>query len=195
MCHVLGFGVDHTDCVETQCIASLRDTNTKTSSRQTLRCIYTSQIGVREATGKNDGPEVEKYLKFIDLEKGYSYCAAFICWSMAQAGLVNPKNGWAPALFPAKQVIWARTGGGATPQTGDVFGLYFQELKRIAHCGFVDQWDKVWCVTVEANTNDIGSVIFVNDPANPIRAGPTKEGVYRKKRLVKTIYKVADWIQ
>ncbi|SEN47871.1 hypothetical protein SAMN05216436_1178 [bacterium A37T11] len=55
---------------------------------------------------------------------------------------------------------------------GDVFGLYYSELKRIAHCGFVDQWDGIWCITVEANTNSVGAVISENDIGNPIRAGP-----------------------
>ncbi len=71
---------------------------------------------------------------------------------------------------------------GTIPLSGDVFGIYFSELKRIGHCGFIETWDGTWCTTVEANT------------ANPIRAGPSTKGVYRKKRLVKAIYKVADWV-
>ncbi|SEL99132.1 hypothetical protein SAMN05216436_10188 [bacterium A37T11] len=192
--------------VETQDLASLQDTHTKTSPRQTLRQIYTTQIGVREKTGKNDGPEVEKYLRYIGLPKGYSYCAAYVCWCLNEAGIDNPKNGWAPALFPSSRVIWergkypvktmgrdARSCVSTEPRIGDVFGIYLSELKRIAHCGFVDSWDGTWMVSVEANTNDVGSVISANDPSHPIRAGPG-EGVYRKKRLVKTIYKVADWV-
>ncbi|SEN74763.1 CHAP domain-containing protein [bacterium A37T11] len=178
------------------------------SQRQTLRHIYTAEIGVREATVKNDGPEVEKYLKYIGLTKGYSYCAAYVCWCLHEAGIGNPKNGWAPALFPAKRVVWEKKQQkpiGAmqglttynlqrtTPLAGDVFGLYFSELKRIGHCGFVDSWDGIWCITVEANTNNTGAIAPADDPSHPIRAGPG-EGVYRKKRLIKTIYKVADWI-
>lgn len=65
--------------------------------------------------------------------------------------------------------------------TGDVFGLYFPEKARIAHVGFIDQWDGTWLTTVEGNTNDSGS-----------REG---DGVYRKKRLVRTVYKVARYIR
>ncbi|SEN21334.1 CHAP domain-containing protein [bacterium A37T11] len=208
-----GFVVNHGGVVETQDLASVPGTNTEPSNknndaRRRLQQIYTSQIGIREKTGKNDGPDVEKYLRFIGLSKGFSYCAAYVCWCLHEAGIDNPKNGWAPALFPTKRVVWERKQQkpiGAmqglttynlqrtTPLAGDVFGIYFSELKRMGHCGFVDSWDGTWMISVEANTNSIGSVASPDEPGNPIRAGPG-EGVYRKKRLIKTIYKVADWI-
>ncbi|SEM77321.1 hypothetical protein SAMN05216436_107140 [bacterium A37T11] len=156
----------------------------ETSTRQTLRHIYTAEIGVREFTGHNDGARVQEYLQYVNLRGNFSYCGAFVCWNLGKAGINNPKNGWAPALFPANRVIWTRntaTDRGVI-KIGDVFGIYFSELKRIGHCGFVDQWDGTWCITVEGNTS------------NPIRAGPSAQGVYKKKRLIKTIYQVADWI-
>lgn len=67
------------------------------------------------------------------------------------------------------------------PQAGDVFGLFFPEKKRIAHTGFIDQWDGTWLITVEGNTNLSGS-----------REG---DGVYRKRRLVRSIYKVARYVE
>ena len=68
-----------------------------------------------------------------------------------------------------------------TPTTGDVFGLYFPEKRRIAHVGFIDQWDGTWMISVEGNTNVSGS-----------REG---DGVYRKRRLVRTVYKVARYVK
>ncbi|MEJ7694696.1 hypothetical protein [Daejeonella sp.] len=67
-----------------------------------------------------------------------------------------------------------------SPGTGDVFGLFFPEKARIAHVGFIDQWDGTWMISVEGNTNNFGS-----------REG---DGVYRKRRLVKSIYKVARYV-
>lgn len=71
--------------------------------------------------------------------------------------------------------------GGAArrPRKGDVFGIYFPDKKRIAHVGFVDSWDDKYVITVEGNTNEAGS-----------REG---DGVYRKRRLVGSIYQVARW--
>ena len=43
----------------------------------------------------------------------------------------------------------------ATPETSDAFGIYFQEKKRIAHVGFIDQWDGKWLITVEGNTKPV----------------------------------------
>jgi len=39
-----------------------------------------SQVGVKEATGKNDGKQVEKYLASVNLSKGNPYCAAGQYW-------------------------------------------------------------------------------------------------------------------
>ena len=93
------------------------------------------------------------------------------------------------AYPPGAASEWLQPGGGAgggfrnnlVPTTGDIFGLYFPEKARIAHVGFIDQWDGTWLITVEGNTNEAGS-----------REG---DGVYRKKRLVRTVYKVARYIE
>ncbi|MGV3684475.1 MAG: CHAP domain-containing protein [Daejeonella sp.] len=182
-----------------------------------VREIYTSQVGVREKQ-TNSGPEVDAYLRYVNLPKGNAWCAAFVCWVLGKAGVINPKTGWSPALFPAKRVVWERDviasaarqwqraengklkaeSGSAVnagqrdhqpisqPRPGDVFGLYFPEKKRIAHVGFVDEWDGTWVVTVEGNTNgEEGSLASL---------GMTTDGVYRKRRLVRSVYKVARYV-
>lgn len=179
--------------------------------RRLVKAVYDSQIGIRE-TGMNGGPEVEKYLRYVSLPKGNPWCAAFVCWVLGKAGVSNPRTGWSPALFPDNKVIWVRgesgkvkgesltnvptlspprrvtgnwqpayrTGRLVTPTTSDLFGLYFPEKKRIAHVGFIDSWDDKWLITVEGNTNISGD-----------REG---DGVYRKRRLVRSIYRVARYI-
>ena len=67
------------------------------------------------------------------------------------------------------------------PTTGDIFGLFFPEKGRIAHVGFIDEWKDPWVITVEGNTNVLGS-----------REG---DGVYRKRRLVRSVYKVARYVR
>ena len=103
------------------------------SQREKVVAVYTSQIGVREATGKNDGVQVETYLRYTKLGKGYAWCAAFTCWVYGQAGVMNPRSAWAPAMVPPGK------------------------MKRVAHVGFVDQWGPKEVVTVEGNTNGAGS--------------------------------------
>lgn len=192
------------------------------AKQQEVRQIYSSQIGIREKQA-NRGAEVEKYLRYVNLPKGNPWCAAFVCWVFGQANVENPKTGWSPDLFKGSKVIWDRaesrklkakswsgesgtssqeprhsriayayptrqtTGNRqpdsyrvTTPGTGDIFGLFFPEMNRIAHAGFIDQWLGDWLITVEGNTNDPGA-----------REG---DGVYRKRRAVKSIYQVARYI-
>jgi len=161
--------------------AQPRNTN-GTGIREKVKATYSAQVGVRELTGHNDGKAVEKYLGYCGLAKGNPWCASFVCWTFAQAGVSNPRSGYCPDLFQAKYVIYKRSSKtNKLPEQGDVWGLYFPEKGRIAHVGFVDKWDPTTVVTVEGNTNEAGS-----------REG---DGVYRKIRLTRQIYAVARYIK
>jgi len=167
--------------------------------------IYTAEIGIRESTGKNDGKRIEDYLTYVGLGKGNPWCAAFICWVYGKAGVTNPRSGWSPVLFPESRIVWSRRRSlikhsslnikhsagpikhskfniqnSPGPRRADIFGIWFQDKKRIAHCGFIDDWQEKYVITVEGNTNESGS-----------REG---DGVYRKRRLISTVYKVARWV-
>lgn len=167
-----------------------------------VKQIYDSQIGIKES-GQNSGPQVEQYLSYVNLPKGNPWCAAFVCWVYGQAGVANPRTGWSPALFPASKLIWSRKSKplsgtalpyppqlttdnrqpatvNSQPATGDVFGIYFPEKGRIAHVGFIDTREESWLITVEGNTNPSGA-----------REG---DGVYRKRRLIRSIDRVARYI-
>lgn len=188
--------------------------------RNKIKQIYSAEIGVREATGKNDGERVEEYLALTNLGKGYAWCASFISWVFSEAGFPEPRTPWSPALFPKERVIWERgrqlsatsnqpndlrnfvgfVGGEIssvlkvststhvlkpnashlTPRAGDIFGIYFNNLKRIAHAGFVDEWGSTFIITVEGNTNETGSA--------------EGDGVYRRRRPIGSLHSVANWI-
>src|SRR5690606_14901529 len=70
-------------------------------ARQRLRSVYIAELGVREASGRNDGTRVEEYLRYCELGPGYAWCAAFVSWCFGKAGYPQPRNPWSPALFPA----------------------------------------------------------------------------------------------
>lgn len=136
--------------------------------------IARREIGVRELTNHNDGQQVEAYLACTGLKKGEPWCAAFVAWVFKQAGYSAPRSAWSPDLFPNWRVV-------KVPAPGDVLGVYFPNLKRIAHVGIIEMTDGDWCVTVEGNTNVNGS-----------REG---NGVYRKRRPMRSLYRVADWLK
>lgn len=143
------------------------------AKEQQILNIARSQLGVREATGKNDGPEVAAYLKVTGLKEGQPWCAAFVSWVFAKAGYAQPLTAWSPSLFP----IHRQT---KIIRPAHVFGVYFKALNRIAHAGLVEEQQGNWIVTIEGNSNASGS-----------REG---DGVYRKRRHIKTIKVYANWL-
>lgn len=142
--HAVGFGIGSIGRIAPQGAV----THPK---RESLAATYRREAGVREQ-GANEGKRVEEYLKYVELEKGQPWCAAFVCWALGKAELKNPRSGWSPRLFPVTKVIWERSRqlrvnlpGQRTdnvPQQADVFGIYFPGKGRIAHCGFIDQWSE-----------------------------------------------------
>jgi hypothetical protein len=143
------------------------------SSNKEIITIAQSQIGIREVTGNNDGVMVETYLAVAGLKKGEPWCAAFLSWIFKKAGYAQPSTGWSPALFPSQRLV-------KLPAAGLLFGIYFPSLKRIGHCGLIENVNGNWLSCVEGNTNINGS-----------RDG---DGVYRKLRHTKTIHRYSDWI-
>ena len=116
-----------------------------------LCSVYRVEIGVREATGRNDGPRVAEYLRYCGLGEGYEWCAAFVSWCHGQAGYPEPRHAWAAALFPAERVVWKHDAqprsfgmlrmttpepGEGDVTVGDVLGMYVASKTRIGPRGF-----------------------------------------------------------
>lgn len=141
--------------------------------RNKLVNIALREVGVKEKTGNNDGKRVEEYLTAVRLKKHNPYCAAFLSWVYMQEGYAKPRSGWSPDLVPQSRLT-----SQALP--ANIVGFYYPDKGRVAHVGMIESVHHNWAVTVEANTNLAGS-----------REG---EGVYRKRRHLKTIYRIADWI-
>jgi cell wall-associated NlpC family hydrolase len=134
--------------------------------------IALAELWVREETGKNDGTRVEEYLAVAGLKKGDPYCAAFVSWIFKEAGYDLPRTGWSPALFSTSRLVKAA-------EPGNVFGIYFPAMKRIAHCGLVVGSRGDWITTVEGNTDASG--------------GREGGGVYQRLRHKKSIRLFSDW--
>lgn len=149
---------------------------------------YKSQIGVREKTGKNDGVEVEKYLKTVGLGKGYAWCAAFVKWALI-TGVVNIDaekliNAMALSLHKADKIVYFKGKYKEDLLPADVFTLWYNRLNRIGHTGFFNGWANKnlgTYYTVEGNTSTAGS-----------REG---DGVYLRIREIKSTYSITKWIE
>ena len=151
------------------------------ATRNELVDIARSAIGQREASGHNDGVFVDQCLQTVGLEgTGSPWCAAFDRWCYDQAKFhsIAPRSALAADWVHAP--TW-KQGHGQTPLPGDTFGIYFPRMGGVHHTGLIEKWEKSFATTIEGNTNDAGS-----------REG---DGVYRKKRSVRQIYAVKNWIE
>lgn len=141
--------------------------------RERIVQIAAQEIGVQEATGKNDGQRVEEYLSYISLGRGYAWCAAFVSWCYGKAGCSVPCNAWSPALFPmARRYTGQQIQQGAI-RPADLFGIYNIRLARIDHVGIIREKQGHWILTVEGNV------------ANR---------VVSKRRAVSAIYAFSNWL-
>lgn len=156
--------------------------NAEMALRNDLNDYLHTQLDVRELTGKNDGPEVEKYLASVGLGKGYAWCAAFTAYNLNAFDVPNPNSAWSPSWAQSKDIIWTPKGNKANNKVkpGDCFTLYYYSLKRVGHVGFVVSETNTHFITIEGNTNDGGS-----------REG---DGVYKKKRAKSKVYAVTNYI-
>jgi hypothetical protein len=76
------------------------------------REILIGEIGVREKSGRNDGPKIEAYLASVGLKKGLPYCAAGQYWCFERAAellgidksaIPLARTGLANSMFNAAQ--------------------------------------------------------------------------------------------
>lgn len=141
--------------------------------------IARAEVGVREV-GQNGGKRVGEYLAYTGIKVPAPYCASFVSWCFGQVGYGEPRTAWSPALFPKERVVTLDPSHARDDKSGLVFGIYFPELKRIGHCGFVEAVRGEWVQTIEGNTGPEGS-----------REGI---GVFRRLRHKRTICKYSNWL-
>jgi hypothetical protein len=148
-----------------------------TSPRELVLEQARQAIGIREATGRNDGPLVDEILSSVNLEGTKSpWCAAFIVWVGDKAfgsTLFNPypRSAWSPVFLT--KPTWDRQRKGTSLKPADVFGIWFNSMGRVAHVGLVEKSEGDWLVTIEGNTNGGG--------------GRDGDGVYRRRRLATNV--------
>jgi hypothetical protein len=150
--------------------------------RGKLVAVAASQVGVREKTGKNDGPEIRKYLLEVNLSEGNAYCAAGLTWCHNQLKIPNPQSAWSPSWFK-ENVVYRRNKPQISPfesLPGQVAGFYSESKKRVSHVALIESESRQHYFTIEFNTNGSGS--------------DDGEGVRRLIRKKETVYVIADHV-
>jgi hypothetical protein len=140
-----------------------------------------SFIGVTETTGRNDGPEIARMLAVCGMGEGNPWCAAYIALALTKNNLSPPNAcAWSPSYFPESKIVWRKGESKLIPE-GAVFGLWFNNLNRVAHVGVVvKDTGRGWVITMEGNTNADGS-----------RDGNMAATRMRKKSQ---LYVASDWV-
>lgn len=138
-----------------------------------------TQTHVREKTGKNDGVEVEAYLKAVGLGKGFPYCQAFVYYCFNRAANELLMNNPLPKTGGVLNHYNLTNGKKVTiPQAGDITVMDFG--KGQGHTGIVISVDGSYVIVVEGNTSP-----------SPTDAKTDREGqgVYIRRRKISSINK------
>ncbi len=114
-------------------------------------------VGTKEATGRNDGAEVEMFLKSVGRKKGDSWCAAFVSYCLITANVKEPKirSGLARDFKRSKGLIDAKfvLRGTKKIKAGSIVG--WEKMNTVfGHIGFtLTKWNKQFGTTIEGNTS------------------------------------------
>ena len=138
-------------------------------------------VGIREETGRNDGKDVVRILRNINLHKGDPWCAATMAIIHDENNVPNPRSGYCPDWFRSNVVFKKNTPvfDEFRAKQAQVFGLYIESKRRVGHVGMIVGESKFSYTTIEGNTNDAGS--------------DEGEGCYRKIRNKRSIFVVSDY--
>lgn len=152
--------------------------------------VASQYLGIEEKTGRNDGPEVERFLAAVGLGKGQPWCAAFVVYSYGAAAK--------PAANPLPKIarvalLWQRAGdrpsryrliekddlltGLVRPQPGDIaIWLYGSGPNPNGHTGLLRSGNRLTLQTIEGNTM-------------PTNSGNQREGggVYARERRTSSL--------
>lgn len=111
-------------------------------------------VGLRETTGPNRSPEIDRWNRFAGAPLGSSYCAAFVSWCLHEANVKAPrlKTAWAKNFVVKGRSRTATdvAAGRYQPQPGDII---IWTRGTGGHVGFCQSWSGQSGRTVEANTS------------------------------------------
>ncbi len=111
-------------------------------------------VGIREATGRNDGPMVSLFQETIGKAEGEAWCASFLMSMIAYAEL---KTGVKSDVFPSEHcmTIWNKTPRSlrvvSTPAPGAIV-IWRKGTSAAGHTGIVLECDQKSFEAIEGNT-------------------------------------------
>jgi len=158
-----------------------------------VRVTAESFVGVKEKGGNNQGfnnAELRALMAAQGWKPGYAWCSFFVMAMLAECGIPNTINGWAPTAYNRKDVVFDGGKFLKTYKEGDVLVMTLsytnmynsKRYKGIGHTGIVDKIGKYSVRTIEGNTNEQG-----------MRDSRTRDGVYYKIRPLSKNIHITRW--
>lgn len=100
-----------------------------------------TQLHVREATGKNDGPDVAKFLASVGIKNPAPWCGGFGAWVLTQCGVNHQMNGMASSCCPNDEgLLYKRDRNKNQPVEVMPGTMFFWSRPGGGHTGFVTEW-------------------------------------------------------
>lgn len=155
--------------------------------RQAILDVGRKLVGQSETHGANRSPVIDAMNRLTGVPMGSPYCASFNAWCYFEGNAPSgwPKSAWSPDWV--RSPTWTAAKGGKPPKPADAFGIYFASKSRVAHTGLIETWGDASAVTIEGNTSPSAEFGAASD-----RDG---DGIWRKRRLIRQIYAVRDWVE
>lgn len=143
-------------------------------------------IGIREATGQNDGLYVRMFINYCGLHgDGYEWCAAYTLAGHRECSfdfpLVNSCR--ADSWFPPDRVVYVRGDPKSLIKEGQVAGYWSKQKVRVGHNETIISINhkRNYALTVSGNSNDKGNLLQPGD------------GVHLLRRSLDEITYTSDW--
>lgn len=153
--------------------------------------IGLSYVGVKEATGHNDGKEVEMFLKSVGRRKGDSWCAAYGSFTLTEANKISTilsptiRSGLAQAFKKDKNTV----------EVGRIF-----DRKNRVRQGDILIWQNGnlstghWAMAIEDWDYTKGKTVEGNTSSGKSGSQSDGDGVYiRTRTILKTAYFRIKW--
>lgn len=124
-----------------------------------------SYVGVKELTGKNDGYEVEKFLKSVGLGKGNHWCAAFVSYCLTAVKYPFPVRSGLARSFVRKNSLIAAKFTNSTKVPKGALAIWQRGETIFGHIAIVLEWEGMKGKCVEGNVSN--SVRILNRKIEP----------------------------
>jgi len=110
--------------------------------------IARDEIGVTEATGKNDGTPADRY---CDGETGLEWCAAFVVFCFEKAGDPLPGNRWKNRAVRTLAANLSLSKADVTLEDVEPGDILVSERPGGLHVAIVDTVADSWLISIDGN--------------------------------------------